>query len=99
MERSFAQAKRHGFEIARWRRLWRVQIQECMVAAIQNIRIFLNHYKEQREAAAMKAAVHDTNRPLSVISTLGDHIMCLYRYLQHTYRDQRRYSMDAMAFS
>jgi hypothetical protein len=66
MERSFAQATRYGFDRARWRRLWRVQIQEYMVAAIQNIRILMNHFKEQRKLAAMRAAVPLTNRSLSV---------------------------------
>lgn len=46
MERSFAQAIRYGFKRARWRRLWRVQIQEYLTAAIQDILILLHHIKE-----------------------------------------------------
>ena len=95
MERSFAQASRYGFDRARWRRLWRVQIQEYMVAAVQNIRILTTNFKDQRKAAAVKAAVHLANQPLSVRSTPGDHIVYLYRYLLHNYPDQRRYCMDA----
>jgi transposase len=38
MERSFAYAVPLGFKRARWRRLWRVQIQEYLTAAIQNIK-------------------------------------------------------------
>jgi transposase len=42
MERSFADAaNNHGFKHARWRRLWRQQIQDWLIAAIQNIRILL----------------------------------------------------------
>ena len=42
MERSFADAaNNHGFKRARWRRLWRQQIQDWLIAAIQNIRILL----------------------------------------------------------
>ncbi|MBE2214388.1 MAG: transposase [Opitutaceae bacterium] len=38
MEGSFAQAaNRHHFKRARWRRLWRQQIQDWLIAAVQNI--------------------------------------------------------------
>jgi len=47
MERSFARATRYGFKRARWRRLWRVRIQEYMISAIQNIMILLSHGKER----------------------------------------------------
>jgi transposase/Rieske Fe-S protein len=41
-EASFADAaNHHGFKRARWRRLWRVQIQDWLIAAIQNIRLLL----------------------------------------------------------
>lgn len=43
MERSFAQAKRYGFDRARWRGLWRMHIQEYLICAIQNIQILTNH--------------------------------------------------------
>ena len=44
MERSFADAaNNHGFKRARWRRLWRQQIQDWLIAAIQNVRILLAH--------------------------------------------------------
>jgi transposase len=45
MERSFARAVRYGFKRARWRRLWRVQIQEYFTAAIQNIMILVRDVK------------------------------------------------------
>jgi len=38
-ERSFAWSKRYGYKRARWRRLWRMQIQDFLVAAVQNISI------------------------------------------------------------
>ena len=52
MERSFARATRYGFKRARWRNLWRVQIQEYLTASIQNILILIRHVKEQRPAWA-----------------------------------------------
>jgi transposase len=42
-ERSFAWSTRYGYKRARWRRLWRVQIQDFLVAAVQNITILINH--------------------------------------------------------
>ena len=43
VEGSFADAaNNHGFKRARWRRLWRQQIQDYLIAAIQNIRILLS---------------------------------------------------------
>ncbi len=42
MEGSFAQAANlHHFKRARWRRLWRQQIQDWLIAACQNIKILL----------------------------------------------------------
>jgi len=43
MERSFARGTRYGFDRARWRGLWRVQIQEYLIAAIQNIQVLLRY--------------------------------------------------------
>lgn len=40
-ERSFAQSTRYGYKRARWRQLWRVQIQDYLIAAIQNIQILI----------------------------------------------------------
>jgi len=56
MERSFAQATRYGYQRARWRRLWRVQIQEYLTAAIQNIKILLKDVKEPANAMQMRVA-------------------------------------------
>jgi transposase len=53
MERSFARAVRYGFKRARWRRLWRVQIQEYLTAAIQNIMILVKDVKEPRKAICL----------------------------------------------
>ena len=42
MEGSFGRAaQEHGFKRARWRRLWRQEIQDYLIAAIQNIRILV----------------------------------------------------------
>lgn len=41
MERSFARGTRYGFDHARWRRLWRVTIQELLTATVQNITVLI----------------------------------------------------------
>jgi transposase/chorismate mutase len=54
MERSFADAaNNHHFKRSRWRRLWRQQIQDYLIAAIQNVRILLAHDGGKRKAAAL----------------------------------------------
>src|SRR5438067_9440366 len=53
MEASFADAtNNHHFKRARWRRLWRQQIQDYLIASIQNVRILLKHQQPKRSAAA-----------------------------------------------
>jgi transposase len=56
MERTFAQATRFGYQRARWRGLWRVQIQEYLTAAIQNIKILIKDVKEPAPALQMQVA-------------------------------------------
>jgi hypothetical protein len=46
-ERSFARSHRYGFKRARWRRLWRVQIQDFLIAAIQNIMVLIRQSQER----------------------------------------------------
>jgi hypothetical protein len=54
MEQSFADAtNNHHFKRARWRRLWRQQIQDHLIAAIQNLRILLAHHKPRKSAAGV----------------------------------------------
>jgi len=53
MERSFARATRYGFKRARWRRLWRVRIQEYLTSAIQNIMVLLSYGKEHGMATGL----------------------------------------------
>jgi transposase len=57
MEASFADAaNNHHFKRARWRRLWRQQIQDYLIAAIQNVRILLAHQNPKRSVAAALVA-------------------------------------------
>ena len=55
-ERSFAQASRYGYKRARWRRLWRMEIQDFLIAAVQNIQILIKH-KETKVTNEARVAV------------------------------------------
>ncbi len=55
MERSFAHATRYGFKRSRWRRLWRVAIQEYLTAAIQNIEKLIRYGRNPKKGAAVAA--------------------------------------------
>ena len=57
-ERSFAHAGRYGYKRARWRRLWRMEIQDFLIATIQNIQILIKQMNP---------------RVKSGVSTLGNH--------------------------
>jgi transposase len=57
MERCFARATRYGYKRTRWRRLWRVEIQEYLTSAIQNIAILIRHNKDPKRAGAMAMPV------------------------------------------
>jgi hypothetical protein len=62
MEGSFADAvKNHGAKKARWRGLWRQQIQSWLIAAMQNLRVLLRHQVTGpvRAAAATLARATD----------------------------------------
>jgi len=71
MEGSFADAtNNHHFKRARWRRLWRQQIQDYLIAAIQNVRVLLAHQNPKRSAAMAAAALSAFNRRLIALNFL-----------------------------
>jgi transposase len=54
-ERSFAWSTRYGFKRARWRNLWRMQIQDFLVAAVQNITILIKQPKDRMSKSNVRA--------------------------------------------
>ena len=53
IEGSFGQATvNHHFKRARWRRLWRQQIQDYLIAAVQNVKKIVRAVWDQMSAAA-----------------------------------------------
>jgi hypothetical protein len=55
MERSFARSKRYGFDEARWRGFWRMQIPDYLICAIQNIQVLVRQAGQPRKWAAARA--------------------------------------------
>ena len=56
IEGTFGQTKRYGYKRARWRRLWRVSIQDYLVCTIHNIQKLVCHH-ERVQITAAKAAL------------------------------------------
>jgi transposase len=54
MERSYARGTWYGFDRARWRKLWRVQIQEYLIAAIQNIEVLLRYGEQPKKSLTVR---------------------------------------------
>ena len=69
MEGSFAESCRYGFKRARWRGMERVQIQDYLIAAVQNIRFLVTHGKP-KPAAAGKVGMNERKR-VNVLSLLA----------------------------
>jgi len=70
MERSFARGTWYGFDRARWRRLWRVEIQEYLIAAIQNIEVLLRYGERPKKSLTVRVnqvegAIKRAIRPIS----------------------------------
>ena len=70
MERSFARATRYGLHQARWRRLWRVQIQEYLTATIQNLMVLLSNIKEPSAALSRRVTRPCNHRLLVKLEAL-----------------------------
>jgi hypothetical protein len=80
MERSFARATRYGLQRARWRRLWRVQIQEYLTASIQNLMVLMRHIKEPSAALSHRfdrSCIHNLIINLKVrVFTMSTALVC-----------------------
>ena len=78
-ERSFAWSTRYGYKRARWRRLWRVQIQDFLIAAIQNITILINHTTDKlSKSNAQVGHLREFERTKGVLSCFRYSFMMLW---------------------
>ena len=69
MEGSFGDAAlRHGFKRSRWRRLWRQQMQDYLIAAVQNLRLLARKVHSKEDAMAYCALYMDN--PILVYAIL-----------------------------
>src|SRR6266446_7386150 len=72
LEGSFAQAaNQHGFKRSRWRRLWRQQIQDWLIATVQNIKILLKTSLRRASGAA-------ANPVLKALNPMIQRVDCLF---------------------
>ena len=82
MEQSFADAaNNHGFKRSRWRRLWRQQIQDYLIAAIQNIRLLLSRCGTNLSAGAAALKIVTVAAVLMVFFFLEIFVRTLSRSL------------------
>jgi transposase len=80
MEQSFADAaNNHGFKRSRWRRLWRQQIQDYLIAAIQNIRILLSRAGKDASAGAAALKIVPLEAVSMAFSLLGPFVRAIAR--------------------
>ncbi len=92
MEGSFADsANNHGFKRARWRRLWRQQIQDYLIAAVQNVRILIRHADYRPSAVAQELQTSNSAR----ISALYWPLSGLHHAIGHVTRfaEQFKFAM------
>jgi transposase len=85
MEGSFAlSANAHGAKRSRWRRLWRQQIQDWLIAACQNVKILLRAFPSRPNPThiAKVATAGDANRQLPTFLALILHARASYPSLQ-----------------
>lgn len=69
MEGSFGAAVRYGFKRSRWRGLWRVRIQDYLVAVVQNMMILIEQGKGIKTAAVVALA----ERRLAMLKAVSEH--------------------------
>jgi transposase len=77
MERSFARGTWYGFDRARWRRLWRVKIQEYLIAAVQNIEVLLRYGEQPKKSLLVKV-----NQVKGVIKEIIQPILSIIKHLR-----------------
>ena len=81
-ERSFAQSTHYGFKRARWRNLWRMEIQDYLIAAIQNIKVLINQPKPRMSKSNVEENRNTGFRCLKGLNDrVRDWIMSFYHEL------------------
>jgi transposase len=81
-ECSFARSTRYGYKRSRWRRLWRVTIQDFLIAAIQNIMVIIKVAK----AKISKSNAH-RGQPIQAQRTTWAGLSFLSSFIRYLCRD------------
>jgi transposase len=68
-ERSFSRSTRYGYKRARWRGLWRMQIQDFLIAAVQNIQILIQK-TGRRVTGVAQVAAGGTKSMCTIVATV-----------------------------
>ncbi len=82
-ERSFARSVRYGYKRARWRRLWRVRIQDFLIATIQNILVLvtkaINNLSKSRGIQGAEGGSSESRSPsYRLLNVSGLYIQALF---------------------
>ena len=80
-ERSFAQSTRYRYKRSRWRRLWRVRIQDFLIAAIQNIMVLIRVSKEK-----LSKSNAQRGQPIQAQRTTGAGLSFLSSFIRYLCR-------------
>ena len=99
-ERSFAQSTRYGYKRARWRRLWKVQIQDFLIAALQNIMVLIKTSKDKisKSNAQVGQIIRDRRAAWYSFSFRSMLMRCL-NYLSIGFAWNQRAFFDVKSFS
>jgi transposase len=108
MERSYARGVWYGFNRARWRGLWRVQIQEYLVSAVQNIQVLLRYgsYLKRSPSVMMeqiKGAIRKDIRSFPdytelMNSKMGRRVLFSFTYSQLSFIETETFSYFELGF-
>jgi hypothetical protein len=77
MERSFARSYRFGFDRARWRGLWKVNIQEYLVSTIQNIQTLIWNVTKPKTKALALHCVHEVGKGFTAVLSSATSLLSL----------------------
>jgi len=83
MEGSFGDAAtHHGFKRARWRRLWRQQIQDWLIAMVQNLRTLLRYAGRRTHGACSQVPAQTASPTPTQVSVLDTMLGLLWVLLK-----------------
>jgi transposase len=85
-ERSFARSTRYGYKRARWRGLWRMQIQDFLIAAVQNIQILIQ--KTDRRITGMAKAVAEGIKAMRTAGIIAFRFIFYFGFVANNQEDK-----------